>query len=88
MLEPGGSAASTAGGSSEVAGLGGEHGPTGSVGMHLTIGNNVHVNALDWTISNGASTYTGVVDITDDAGHEAQSIDLSRATSRRARATS
>ena len=49
---------------------------TGSVGMHLTIGNGVHVNALNWSISNGTSTATGTVNITDDAGHEAQSIEF------------
>jgi hypothetical protein len=52
------------------------HGDTGSVGMHLTIGNGVHVNALSWTISNGTNTYTGTVQITDDAGNEAQSVEF------------
>ena len=49
-------------------------GETGSVGMHLTIGNGVHVNLLTWTISNGTNNYSGTVFITDDAGHEAQSV--------------
>jgi hypothetical protein len=52
------------------------HGDTGSVGMHLTIGNGVHVNSLNWTISNGTNTYTGNIQITDDAGHEAQSVEF------------
>jgi hypothetical protein len=51
-------------------------GATGSLGMHLTIGNGVHVNELTWTISNGANTYSGTVFITDDAGHEAQSVEF------------
>jgi hypothetical protein len=51
-------------------------GETGSVGMHLTIGNGVHVNTLTWTISNGTNTYSQPVFITDDAGHEAQSVEF------------
>ena len=54
----------------------GGHGNIGSVGMHLTIGNGVHVNSLNWTISNGTNSYSGTVNITDDAGHEAQSIEF------------
>ncbi len=52
------------------------HGDVGSVGMHLTIGNGVHVNKLNWTISNGTNTYSNTVNITDDAGNEAQSIEF------------
>ena len=44
--------------------------------MHLTIGNGVHVNTLTWTISNGTNTYSQPVFITDDAGHEAQSVEF------------
>ncbi len=65
------------GSGSQVGINGGEHGATGSVGMHLTIGNGVHVNALNWSISNGMGTpTTGTVFITDDAGNEAQSIEF------------
>ena len=64
-------------GSAGSVGFNGEgHGNTGSVGMHLTIGNGVHVNSLNWTISNGTNTYSGTVQITDDAGNEAQSIEF------------
>jgi hypothetical protein len=52
------------------------HAHTGSIGMHLTIGNGVHVNALNWSITNGTNTYTGTVQITDDAGNEAQSVEF------------
>jgi hypothetical protein len=51
-------------------------GQTGSVGIHLTIGNGVHVNQLTWTISNGTNTYSQPVFIADDAGHEAQSVEF------------
>jgi hypothetical protein len=51
-------------------------GETGSVGMHLTIGNGVHVNQLNWTISNGTNTYSQTLFITDDGGHEAQSVEF------------
>jgi hypothetical protein len=56
--------------------LAGELQGTGSVGMALTIGNGVHVNSLNWTIANATNTYTGTVNITDDAGNEAQSIEF------------
>jgi hypothetical protein len=49
---------------------------TGTVGLQLTIANGVHVNQLSWTVSNGTNSYSGVVYITDDAGHEAQSIEF------------
>jgi hypothetical protein len=69
-------------GSTGAAGIGslngsGGQGDTGSVGLTLTIGNGVHVNALSWTISNGTPPgYTGTVSIADDAGHEAQSVEF------------
>jgi hypothetical protein len=44
--------------------------------MRLTIGNGVHVNSLTWSVSNGSNAYTGTVQITDDAGHEAQSVEF------------
>ncbi|MGO9836176.1 MAG: hypothetical protein ACLP1X_18400 [Polyangiaceae bacterium] len=49
---------------------------TGAVGLHLTIANGVHVNQLAWTLSNGTNSYSGTVFITDDAGHEAQSVEF------------
>jgi hypothetical protein len=58
----------------------GNQGPagTGQVGLKLTIGNGVHVNSLAWSVSNASNAYTGAVQITDDAGHEAQSIEFVR----------
>jgi hypothetical protein len=61
---------------SEVRTLSTGQGDSGSVGMHLTIGNGVHINSLIWTLSNGTNTYTGTIDITDDAGNEAQSVEF------------
>jgi hypothetical protein len=51
---------------------------SGSIGLRLTIGNGVHVDSLAWVVSNGVNTYTGTVQITDDAGHEAQSVEFVR----------
>ena len=51
-------------------------GDAGAVGLQLTIANGVHVNQLSWTLSNGTNSYTGIVYITDDAGHEAQSVEF------------
>ncbi|MGA3121061.1 MAG: hypothetical protein ABSF69_09865 [Polyangiaceae bacterium] len=71
----------TAGGNN-VGATNGPAGPAsvGSIGATLTIGNGVHVNSLNWTISNStndaAAPYTGTVQITDDAGHEAQSVEF------------
>jgi hypothetical protein len=71
-----GSATGEPGTGTEVGSINGERGNVGSVGMHLTIGNNLHVNSLNWTITNGTNSYTGVINITDDAGNEAQSIEF------------
>jgi hypothetical protein len=71
-----GSTTGSAGSGSQVGINSTARGETGSVGMHLTIGNGVHVNSLNWTISNGTNTYSGTVFITDDAGHEAQSVEF------------
>jgi len=57
-----------------IEGRGGE--ATGAVGLNLTIGNGVHLNQLSWTISNGTNSYSGTIYITDDAGHEAQSVEF------------
>lgn len=66
-----------AGNGGEIGSLGQAHGSTGSVGMRLTVPPGVHVNALSWIITNnGPNTYTGTVNITDDAGNEAQSIEF------------
>jgi hypothetical protein len=51
-------------------------GNTGSVGMHLTVPPGVHIDSLNWRITNGIYPYTGVVGLTDDAGNEAQSIEF------------
>jgi hypothetical protein len=61
---------------SHMLGGGLEPATAGSVGMHLLIATGVHVNQLSWGISNGANNYGGAVFITDDAGHEAQSIEF------------
>jgi hypothetical protein len=67
---------SSGSGGGAVGTLSAGHGETGSVGMHLTIGNGVHVNSLNWSLSNGTNTYAGTVQITDEAGHEAQSVEF------------
>jgi hypothetical protein len=51
-------------------------GDTGAVGLQLTIANGVHVYELPWTISNGTNSYSGTVNLIDDAGHEAQSVEF------------
>jgi hypothetical protein len=64
------------GGGSEVRTLSTGQGQSGSVGMTLTIGNGVHINSLNWTLANGTNTYSGTIQITDDAGNEAQSVEF------------
>jgi hypothetical protein len=52
-------------------------GNTGAVGMHLFIPNSSFtISSLNWTITNGTNTYTGTINMTDDAGNAAQSIEF------------
>ncbi len=65
------------GGTGANIGVNGEgHGNAGTVGMHLNIPGGFTIDSLDWTISNGTNTYTGKINMTDDAGHAAQSIEF------------
>ncbi len=71
-----GSSTGNSGGSAVNLGVNGEHGGnTGSVGMHLNIAGGT-IGSLNWIISNGNNTYTGTVNMSDDAGHAAQSIEF------------
>jgi hypothetical protein len=73
-----GSTVGTAGGGgSEPVVLGSNGGNTGSVGMHLNIGTSgFTISSLNWTIANGSNSYQGTINMTDDAGNAAQSIEF------------
>jgi hypothetical protein len=49
----------------------------GNVGLNLNIPNSAFtIGSLNWGITNGTNTYNGTVNLTDDAGYAAQSIEL------------
>src|SRR5258708_36206890 len=61
----------------DIGSLGSRQGNTGSVGMHLNItGSAATISSLNWTISNGTNSYSGTVNMTDDAGNAAQPIEF------------
>jgi hypothetical protein len=62
---------------SDIGTLGSNGGNTGTVGLHLNIPNSTFtVSSLNWTISNGTNSYSGTINMTDDAGNAAQSIEF------------
>ncbi|MGH7435030.1 MAG: hypothetical protein ACRENE_05085, partial [Polyangiaceae bacterium] len=64
------------GGGSPVA-LTSNGGNTGAVGMHLNIPNSTFtIDSLNWVITNGTNNYNGTINMTDDAGNKAQSIEF------------
>jgi hypothetical protein len=72
-----GSGSGTNGSGTTVGSLSDGTGNTGSVGLHLNIPNSSFtIGSLNWTITNGANTYTGTINMTDDAGNAAQSIEF------------
>src|SRR5690348_7002376 len=46
------------------------------IGMHRTIGAGVHVDSLAWTVSNGTNTYTGSIDVSDEAGQLSPAVEF------------
>lgn len=52
-------------------------GVPGEVQLHLNIGGGpVTISVINYTLSNGSDTYDGTVDLTDDAGNAAQSVEF------------
>ncbi|MGH7436152.1 MAG: hypothetical protein ACRENE_10810, partial [Polyangiaceae bacterium] len=72
-----GSMVGTGGGQGTAGVIGQNGGNTGSVGTHLFIPNSTFtIDSLNWVITNGTNSYNGTLNMTDDAGNAAQSIEF------------